>query len=183
MVTVFLADGFEEIEAITPIDVLRRAGVSVRTCSISSSHTVTGAHGIRVVADTIFSELDEGEEMIVLPGGMPGTLHLKQFEPLNKRILAHHQKGGYLAAICAAPTVFGALGLLKYEAATCYPGLEPELFAGQVETQEVVVSGPFITSRGAGTGFSFALKLVQILKGDEVAFDLAKGMCFEGDRL
>ena len=182
MVTVFLAEGFEEIEAVTPIDVLRRAGIEVRTCSISEDRTVLGAHGIPFTADLTFSQLSSEEEVILLPGGMPGTLHLKQFEPLQKRILSHAEKGGILAAICAAPTVFGALGLLKKEKATCYPGMEAELFCKEALPEEVVVSGKFVTGRGAGTAFAFALRLVRLLKDEKTASDLARAMCFEGDR-
>ncbi len=181
MVTVFLAEGFEEIEAITPIDVLRRAGVEVRTCSITRSLQVTGAHGIPFLADTTIFDLSGEDEMMFLPGGMPGTVHLKESDLLRERILSQKARGGLLAAICAAPTVFGEMGLLKEEVATCYPGMEDGLHCREKSTDDVVFSGQFITSRGAGTAFSFALKLVSILKGEDVAENLAQGMCFKGD--
>lgn len=181
MVTVFLADGFEEIEAVTPVDILRRGGVEVRTCSITSSPVVTGAHGIPFCADTTLAELSDKEDMILLPGGMPGTLNLKNSEVLRRRILAHHEEGGYLAAICAAPTVFGEMGLLKEESATCYPGMEQGLHCHKVSSEKTVLSGKIITSRGAGTAFHFALRLLALLKGEAAARDLAKTMCFEGD--
>lgn len=181
MVTVFLAEGFEEIEAITPIDVLRRAGISVRTCSITEKREVRGAHGIPFVADAVLSELADEENVILLPGGMPGTIHLKECKALGERILRHREKGGILAAICAAPTVFGSLGILKNEKATCYPGMEDELFAKEALTDPVVVSGSVVTSRGAGTAFAFALSLVRILKDEKTAASLAAAMCFEGD--
>ena len=181
MITVFLADGFEEIEAVTPIDILRRAGLTVRTCSISDSLVVTGAHNIPFQADCLLSDLEGEEDLILLPGGMPGTLHLKECKELCDRIDSHWKKGGYLAAICAAPTVFGSLGILKEACATCYPGMEDELFAGTVSQNDVVLSGKIITSRGAGTAFAFALKLVEILVGKEKALELKKGMCFKGD--
>ncbi|MBR7164698.1 MAG: DJ-1/PfpI family protein [Clostridia bacterium] len=179
MVTVFLAEGFEEIEAISPIDILRRAGVQVRTCSITESKTVIGAHGIPFVADLCMAELSDEEDLILLPGGMPGTLNLKNCEALRERMLSHREKGGLFAAICAAPTVYGALGFLKEEKATCYPGMEGELFCKEVRMEPVVVSGRFVTSRGAGTAFAFGLKLVEILCGNDAARALAKGMCFE----
>lgn len=182
MVTVFLAEGFEEIEAISPIDILRRAGVPVRTCSITDSKTVIGAHGIPFVADCCIAELSDAEELILLPGGMPGTLNLKNCEALRERMLFHRNKGGLFAAICAAPTVYGALGFLKEEKATCYPGMEGELLCREVSAEPVVVSGSFITSRGAGTAFTFGLKLVEILCGNDAARALAKGMCFEEGR-
>lgn len=183
MVTVFLADGFEEIEAVTPIDILRRGGVEVRTCSITATRTVTGAHGVPFVADTTLEALEGAEDLILLPGGMPGTLHLKLCRPLTDRILAHYQKGGRLAAICAAPTVFGALGILKSHEATCYPGMEGELFAERVSQKAVVVSENVVTSRGAGTAAAFGFCLLALLKGEKEARSLARTMCFEGDVL
>ncbi len=183
MVTVFLADGFEEIEAICPIDILRRGGVEVRTCSITSSKTVLGAHQIPFVADTVLSALSEEEDLILLPGGMPGTLHLKECKELKERILKHYQKGKLLAAICAAPTVFGEMGLLQNEEAVCYPGMEDGLFCKKVSSESVAVSGQFITSRGAGSAFLFGLKILSLLKGEKVARDLARAMCFEGEEI
>lgn len=183
MVTVFLAEGFEEIEAVTPIDILRRGGVGVRTCSITDSKTVTGAHGIPVVADMVFDELSDGEDMILLPGGMPGTIHLKNCLKLRERILSHYEKGGYLAAICAAPTVFGEMGLLEGKEATCYPGMEEGLFCEKKSSEKAVLSQRVITSRGAGTASDFGFLLLSLLKGEESALTLRKQMCFEGDQV
>ena len=179
MVTVFLADGFEEIEAISPIDILRRAGISVRTCSIGSDRVVSGAHGILLKADFLLEELSDDEQMIVLPGGMPGTLHLKQSKPLADRILCHAANGGQLAAICAAPCVFGTLGLLRGKRACCYPGMEKELLQAVICQEDVVTDSGIVTSRGAGTAFSFALELVRLLKDEKSAAALAEAMCFE----
>jgi 4-methyl-5(b-hydroxyethyl)-thiazole monophosphate biosynthesis len=181
MVTVFLAEGFEEIEAITPIDVLRRGGVEVRLCSITDSLTVCGAHGIPILCDTTISELEGTEEVMLLPGGMPGTLHLKQCSRLRFRLLEHAKQGGYLAAICAAPTVLGELGLLKGRRATCYPGMESGLMAGECSEENVVIDGKIVTSRGAGTAFDFSLALLTLLKGKEAADSLARGMCYRGE--
>jgi 4-methyl-5(b-hydroxyethyl)-thiazole monophosphate biosynthesis len=181
MVTVFLAEGFEEIEAITPVDILRRGGVPVTLCSISDSLTVTGSHGISILCDTCLSQWKGEEDMIVLPGGMPGTLHLKNCAPLRLRI-AEHRKKGYLAAICAAPTVFGAMRILGKKKATCYPGMEDQLHAASYETDDVVVDENLITSRGAGTAFAFGLQLLALLKGEEVAEDVAKAMCYSGEK-
>ncbi len=182
MVTVFLAEGFEEIEAVTPIDILRRGGVSVRTCSITDSKTVTGAHGILFVADTVLAEISDGEDVILLPGGMPGTLNLKNCAALRERISSHYENGGYLAAICAAPTVFGEMGLLTDKEATCYPGMEDGLFCKKVSTKKAVLSDRVITSRGAGTASDFGFLLLSLLKGEKAAEDLARQMCFEGDK-
>ncbi len=183
MVTVFLADGFEEIEAVTPIDILRRGGVKVRTCSITESKIVTGAHGVPFTADTTLDLLSDEEEVILLPGGMPGTTNLKACKALCERILKHNEKGGLLAAICAAPTVYGDLGLLAEEEATCYPSMESELCCKRYSTANTVVSGKFVTSRGAGTAASFGFRLLSLLKGEETAKKLAEAMCFEGDAI
>jgi 4-methyl-5(b-hydroxyethyl)-thiazole monophosphate biosynthesis len=181
MVTVFLAEGFEEIEAVTPVDILRRGGVSVRTCSITDDRCVMGAHGVLFTADTTISQLEGEEEVILLPGGMPGTLNLKNSAVLCDRILSHASRGGLLAAICAAPTVFGALGLLKDKEATCYPGMEGELNCKAAQNKPVVVSGKVITSRGPGTSALFGAKVLECLKGKETAQRIFSAMCFEGD--
>ena len=181
MVSVFLADGFEEIEAVTPIDVLRRGEVEVRTVSITESRTVTGAHGIPFLADVTLSQLTDEEDVILLPGGMPGTTNLAACSALTQRILAHEKKGKRLAAICAAPTVFGALGLLKDRTATCYPGMEEQLCAKEVSHQPSVESRGVLTSRGAGTAAHFAFSLLALLKGRACAEDLARAMCFGED--
>ncbi len=181
MVSVFLAEGFEEIEAITPIDVLRRGGVKVRTCSITDSCTVMGAHGIPFLADTTLSRLSDEEDVILLPGGMPGTANLFSCKVLTDRILSHAEKGKILAAICAAPTVFGKLGLLKDRIATCYPGMEGELFAKETSAEKSVYSDGILTSRGAGTAAHFAFSLLALLKGRESAETLSRAMCFEED--
>lgn len=179
MVTVFLADGFEEIEAVTPIDILRRGGVSVRTCSITSSLVVNGAHGIPFTADTALEALEGEEEVILLPGGMPGTIRLKECDVLCARIRKHFENGGILAAICAAPTVFGELGLLCEAKATCYPGMEEGLHCKEISKEKSVLSGKILTSRGAGTAANFAFRLLALLKGQEVSEKLAQAMCYE----
>ena len=179
MVTVFLAEGFEEIEAVTPIDILRRGGVEVRTCSITDSMVVNGAHGIPFTADTTLDRLTDEEVVILLPGGMPGTVHLKECKKLCDRICAHHARGGMLAAICAAPTVFGELGLLKEERATCYPGMEEGLHCKHTSKEKSVLSGRILTSRGAGTAADFAFHLLSVLKDKETAAKLARAMCYE----
>ncbi|MBR5296116.1 MAG: DJ-1/PfpI family protein [Clostridia bacterium] len=182
MVTVFLAEGFEEIEAVTPIDILRRGEVQVRTCSITSSKEVVGAHGIPFLADTVLEELSDSEDVILLPGGMPGTLNLKNCAKLRERILSHYAKGGYLAAICAAPTIFGEMGLLSDKEAVCYPGMEDGLFCKKVSESNAVLSERIITSRGAGTASDFGFLLLSLLKGEECAQTLARQMCFEGEK-
>ncbi len=172
-----LAEGFEEIEAVSIIDVLRRAHIETITVSVSDQKEVTGAHGIPVVADKLFDEVDfSAFDMIVLPGGMPGTNNLKNHTGLASQILSYHEDGRHLGAICAAPLVLGNLNILKNEKATSYPGFEKQLLGAQVTGNEVEVSGKIITGKGAGVAIRFALKIVEMLKGKTFADELAENM-------
>ena len=179
MVALFLAEGFEEIEAITPLDLLRRAGVDVTTFAVGTEKTVTGAHGIPVVCDEILEDLKGDFDLIILPGGMPGTKNLAASEKVKKIVLRQNERGKGIAAICAAPTVLGALGLLKNKKATCYPGMEPLLFAETVSLEKVAEDGNIVTSRGAGTAYHFALRLIARLKGEDTARQIAAGTVFD----
>ena len=164
-VFVFLADGFEEIEGLTVVDMLRRADIPTVMVSIGDSKRITGAHHIEVEADIMFHEVLEPEgSMYVLPGGMPGTLHLKDHEGLGKLLEKAYKNGKYLAAICAAPTVLEKYGFLEGKKATSYPGMEDQLKSTDYQTESVVVDGKIITSRGMGTAIEFAGTLVEILK-------------------
>ena len=179
-VSLFLADGFEEIEGLTVVDLLRRAGIEVETISIMGKNQITGAHNIKVEADKLFEEADfNGTNMLVLPGGMPGTLYLKEFEPLRQLILEFHQKGEALAAICAAPTVFGDLGILNGKSAVCYPGMEEGLVGAEAKTAGVLTDGNITTSRGLGTAIDFALQLITILIGKEAADKIANSIVYK----
>ena len=164
-VYVFMADGTEEVEALTVIDLLRRAKVDVVTVSIMEKKQVMTSHKIGVEADELYGESDYMDgDMIVLPGGMPGTTHLKNHEALRKVLFAYKDAGKYLAAICAAPSVYGWNGMLEGKKATCYPGYEEEL-KGAVPTGEgVVTDGQFITSKGLGTAIDFSLAIISYLK-------------------
>lgn len=166
MIDVFLQEGFEEIEAMAPVDILRRAGAKVVTVG-EGGRTVTGAHGVRVEADLSESEVS-GEDvgMVVLPGG-PGTKNHEKSQVLHRVLTACSQSGKYIAAICAAPSVLGHMGLLAGHDAVCYPGYEPELGASRVLHVPVCVSGRIITARGPGVSIEFALKLVEVLYGPE----------------
>lgn len=169
-VCVFLADGFEEIEGLTVVDILRRAGLEAVTASVKDEISVTGSHNITVLADKTAAEVDfDGIDMLVLPGGMPGTKNLAASELVKEKILEFHQQGKWLAAICAAPSVFGDMGLLNEERAACYPGFEEHLKGAEVTEEKVVVSGHFITSRGMGTAILFALQIVEQLLDKEKA--------------
>ena len=173
----FLAEGFEEIEAITVIDVLRRAGVPIKTLSITSRLQVKGAHGIVVEADTTFDTVAMDDfDFLILPGGMPGTKHLGENKKLNDWLLAHAEKGGHVAAICAAPSVLGRLGLLNGKKATCYPGFESMLQGADFTAAPVEVDGNIITANGPAAALRFALALVAELKGDCTAREIAAAM-------
>lgn len=176
-VYVHLATGFEELEALSPVDVLRRGGVDVKTVSVTGEKTVVGSHGIPVTADLLFSEADyEDCEMIVLPGGLPGATNLGAHEGLCGKIREFFSAGKYTAAICAAPMVFGALGILEGKKATIYPGMEAEL-KGAVPTGELVVTdGTVITGKGPGAALPFALKLLALLADQETADAVGSGM-------
>jgi 4-methyl-5(b-hydroxyethyl)-thiazole monophosphate biosynthesis len=163
MVYVHLADGFEEIEALTVVDVLRRAEIPVKIVSVTGEKIVRGAHDVKVEADY------ENAEMIVLPGGLPGTTNLGKHDGLVGNIQAFAAEGKWLAAICAAPSILGQLSLLKGRNATCYPGLEEKMIGVNYSEERVVQDGKFITSRGPGTSIDFALKLVEALKDSKVS--------------
>jgi 4-methyl-5(b-hydroxyethyl)-thiazole monophosphate biosynthesis len=177
-----MATGFEEIEAISIIDVLRRAQLKVFTVSVTGERVVQGAHNIPVVSDKLFDELDYDNdvEMIVLPGGIPGATNLREHKGLCSQILNFHDSDKPLGAICAAPLVFGELGLLKGKNAVCYPGFEEHLKGANIQNEPTVQSGKIITSRGVGTALDFALKIVEMFKGTEVADKLKTQMLIEG---
>lgn len=175
----FLADGFEEIEALATLDILRRAELDVVTVSIAHTHEVTGAHGLRVLADLTFKEADyENADWLILPGGMPGASNLHNFTPLVNLLRIHAAKGR-IAAICASPAVVLApAGLLKGRNATCYPGFEEALTAGGAThiNSRVVVDGNIVTANGPASAFLFALEIVKLTKGDNSALNVANGM-------
>lgn len=173
-VAVLLADGFEEIEALTAVDLLRRASIYVNTVSITEDYVVHGAHGINVQTEDLFEEVNfVGYDMIVLPGGMPGTTHLDEHAGVHRVINDFAESGKYVAAICAAPSILGGMGLLKGRRATCYPSFESKLSGAVIGKTPVVQDGNIITSRGMGTAIDFALKLVEVMtdkvKADEIA--------------
>lgn len=179
-ICVFLADGFEEVEALTVVDLLRRAEVAVTMVSITGAYMVEGAHGIRIQADALFEEVDYStKEMIVLPGGMPGTIHLEEHEGVTGLIQTFNQEQKYIAAICAAPRIFGRMGLLKDRKATSYPAMETELAEAEVVREPAVVSGHIITSRGLGTAIDFALTLISELLGKEKAAEIQQSVVYE----
>ena len=183
-VYIFLAPGFEEIEAGTPVDILRRAGIDAEFVSIEDTDYVTGARGITFKADIKFSEIDKSSaDMLVLPGGMPGTTNLLKFEPLMDLVKEFNEAGKRIAAICAAPTIFGALGILEGKKATCYPGMEDQLTGADVYVEPVITDGNITTSRGMGTAIDFSLELLSLLTGNaEIASDMADKIVYSMDQ-
>ena len=179
MIYVFLAEGFEEIEALAPVDVLRRAGVEVKTVGIGSK-TVTGAHGISVICDLDESEAaaDSSLEGIVLPGGMPGTLNLKSNPTVDRFVDFAYENGLIVSAICAAPSILGEKGILKGKKATCYCGFEEKLKDAIITNEPVVRDGNIITAYGAGAALQFAFALAGALKGNKAADALKVSMRF-----
>ena len=176
----FFAEGFEEAEAIVPADMLRRAGIDVRLVSITGRKEVTGSHKITVTTDMLFDKKEcESFDMLVLPGGMPGTVNLEKCGELCSLIREYADKNMPLAAICRAPTIFGHMGILKGRRACCYPGFENELEGAKVVTDmEAVSDGNIITSRGAGCAHAFALAIISRFMGEQKASEIARGIVY-----
>lgn len=167
MVIVLLANGFEELEALTPVDVLRRQNIDIRTVSVTSEKLVTGTHGIQVMADFLASDVPLDEvSMLVLPGGMPGVKNLDASPVTHTFIDAAIHNGGHLAAICAAPSIFGKHGMLTNIKATCFPGFEGELLNATVTDARVVTDGIFTTARDYTCSAEFAEELIRILTAE-----------------
>ncbi len=174
---VFLATGFEEVEATGTIDVLRRGEIETTVVSITGNLKVAGAHSLELVADKLFDETDFTDaDALILPGGMPGSSNLNAYEPLKELLLKQFNSNKLVAAICAAPLVLGGLGILKGKRATCYPSFEPQLIGAIVTDEPAVIDGNVITGRGPGLVFDFALAIVKVLKGKAIAEEVASGM-------
>lgn len=167
-VYMFLAEGFEEVEALAPLDILRRAGIDIQTVGIGGK-SITGAHGITVLADLAEGEVCGTADAVILPGGMPGTLNLDASETVERELLATAAAGGYVCAICAAPRVLGRLGLLDGKRFTCYPETEELIPKGIYTAERVTVDGKCVTARGMGCGVDFGLTLVELSCGAELA--------------
>ncbi|MBR3576819.1 MAG: DJ-1/PfpI family protein [Clostridia bacterium] len=177
MIYVFLAEGFEEIEALATVDILRRAGMDVGTVSVTGEREVTGAHAITVTADITEINLDD-VDAVILPGGMPGTLNLKASDKVQDAIKYSFDNNKLMCAICAAPLVFGGAGFLKGKKAARYPGFEHELIGADVVYEPVVRDGNIITSRGAGTAHLFAFEILKYFGKEKEAAELYKGMIY-----
>lgn len=175
---VFLADGFEEIEALATIDVMRRAGMPVVTVSINPTLQVTGAHGVPVTADALIDQCDLTQaEWLICPGGMPGASNLAACLPLTEALVAQNRKGGNVAAICASPAiVLAPLGIINGRDAVCYPGMEVECGAKWAATAMVVVDANVVTGRGPAAACEFGLTIVRQSLGADAAMQVAQGM-------
>ena len=177
-VCLHLADGFEEIEAISVVDILRRANIDVQMVSIMGKKEVVGAHHISVIADVLFENVDYSNvEMIILPGGGQGTQNMAEHIGLQQQLTKQAMDDKWIAAICAAPTILGKLGLLAGKSAVCYPGCESQLTGAETtNSASVIVDGKIITSRGPGTSLGFGLKIVEMLMGLDLANRLKEQM-------
>lgn len=178
-VCVLLAEGFEEIEALTVVDLLRRARIYVDTVAVADEYMVRGSHGIAVQTEDLFTEVDFDEfDMLVLPGGLPGTTNLGDHSGVRKVIRDFAEKEKYIAAICAAPTLLGNLGLLKGKRVTCYPTMEKQISGAVLTGAPVMSDGNIITGQGVGAANEFALNLIAVLMGDEKAQEIAEAIVY-----
>ena len=179
MVYVLLTNGFEEVEALTPVDLLRRAGVEVATVSVTGEKIVTSSHQVPIAADLLFEDIqNETADILVLPGGLPGSYNLRDHAGLAELLKSQYEAGRYVAAICAAPLVLGGLGFLKGRKAGIYPGMEAELIGAEVSYDLVSVDENVVTARGLGAAIPFGLELVSLLCGKEKADQIGKAIVY-----
>lgn len=175
----FFAEGFEEIEALTVVDICRRCGIETEMVSVSADRSVTGSHKIKVQTDRLFDEADfSGYDMLVLPGGMAGTKNLEAHRGLMDKIDEFYRNEKYIAAICAAPSIFGHRGILKGRRACSYPSFESHLEGAEVTGGPVEISGHVITSRGMGTAIDFGLAIAGVFCGEEKAAQMAETIVY-----
>ena len=178
-VGIFFADGCEEIEGLAVVDICRRAGLEIETISIMGRDIVAGSHRIKFQTDAVFEDVDfDTLDGVILPGGMPGTLNLKNHDGVRYVVKQYAKEGRYVGAICAAPTILKSLGVLEGRRATCYPGVEDEMEDVVLTETAVVVDENIITSQGVGTAIDFGLKLIEILDGEEKAKEIAESIVF-----
>lgn len=176
MVYMFLANGMEEIEALCPLDLMRRAGIEVTTVGVGG-RSIVGSHGITVIADATENEFNGSDaDMIFLPGGMPGTLNLMASDTVKNAINKAADDGKYIAAICAAPSILGEMGLLNGKEAVCYPGFEDKLLGARISQSKVVLDGNILTAKGMGAALEMGLKIVEIFCGKAVSDKLCSAV-------
>lgn len=179
MIYLFLADGFEECEALAPLDILRRSGATVKTVGVGKEY-ITGTHGITVKADILEGQvvLDDNFQGVILPGGMPGTNNLESNETVKRAVSFANENQKLVCAICAAPKILGGMGLLNNKNATCFPGFEKDLIGAKLSSDYVVQDGNVITAKGVGVAFDFGFKILENLTDKTTVEDLRKKMQF-----
>jgi len=179
MVYEFLANGFEDIEALAPVDILRRGGVEIKTVSVTGSDYVETAHGVTLKADMRIENADSSDaELLMLPGGLPGATNLNDHDGVRMALKEQAERGGYIAAICAAPLVLGSLGLLEGKRATCYPGFE-KYMTGATYTEELfTIDGNIITGRGPAAALPYSYAILALLTNEQTAKSVADGMIY-----
>ena len=179
---IFLAPGYEEVEMLTVVDMLRRAGITIDMVSVTDELPVTGSHNVTIIADVLLVELDDTDfqnvDALILPGGIPGTPHLRACEPLCHQLIECNQQGKLIAAVCAAPTVLSSLGILNGRQATCYPSFADKLPGAVYIKKPVVIDGNVITSRGMGTCIEFAGAVIETLLNRETAEEVKEKIIY-----
>ncbi len=176
----FLAEGLEEVECLAVVDVLRRANIDVTLVSMTGERQVTGSHNISIVTDALYDEVNPEEaDLLFLPGGMPGTSNLKAHQGLAKDLEEANRQGRRIAAICAAPSVLGGMGLLKGKTATCYPGYEDQLEGASCSQSGVITDGNITTARGLGYALDLGIELVRLFSGSEHACAVKRAIQYE----
>lgn len=179
-VGMMVANGYEEVEMLTVVDLLRRAGMTCDIISVTGKKELTSSHKVTVIADLLFEDADfDSYDALVIPGGMPGTTNLGAHAGVCEQLKKAYADGKLIAAICAAPTVFGKLGLLEDKKAICYPGMEDQLTGARVTYEPAVRDGNIITSRGMGTAIDFGLEIIAYYEGREAAAELAEKVVYE----
>lgn len=176
----FLSNGFEDIEALAPVDILRRGGMEVKTVSITGDNFVETSHGITMKTDLKFEDITDFDSVdaMVLPGGLPGATNLNKHRGLREVLLSHYKQGKCVAAICAAPLVFGSIGILNGKRATCYPGFEKRLTGATYTGEPVTVDGNIITGKGPGASFEFGYTILGRFIDDEAVAELQRQMMY-----
>lgn len=176
----FLANGFEEVEALAPVDILRRGGMDVKTVSITGDNFVETSHGITIKTDLKFEDItDFGDvDAMLLPGGLPGATNLNKHSGLRAALLAQYERGKYVAAICAAPLVLGSIGILKGKRATCYPGFEKRMTGATYTEEMVTIDGNIITGKGPGASLAFGYAILGQFVGGEAVRQLQQQMMY-----
>ena len=176
----FLATGFEDIEALIPLDIMRRAGVDFKTVSVTGSLVVESAHGVKIEADMLIEDADFGDaDLLMLPGGLPGATNLNAHAGVRKALVEHNVRGKMIGAICAAPMVLGGLGMLEGKRATCYPGFEKYLEGAEYTNELCTIDGNITTGEGPAAALPYAYKLLAALTDAKTADGIADGMMYK----